>query len=87
MNSPTNEMQGGHPPVQLITPINSECIHRFTARRPKPAMKTEPGRSDHVPRDVLCVVLCVVLIIELLPSQSVLSVISTDTRTAIVVRR
>ena len=33
----------------------------------------EPGRSDHVPRDVLCVVLCVVLIIELLPTQSVLS--------------
>ena len=29
----------------------------------------EPGRSDHVPRDVLCVV----LIIELLPTQSVLS--------------
>ena len=33
----------------------------------------EPGRSDHVPRDILSVVLCVVLIIELLPTQSVLS--------------
>ena len=40
-----------------------------------PCRKTgrEPGRSDHVPRDVLCVVLCVVLIIELLPTQFVLS--------------
>ena len=36
-------------------------------------MGREPGRTDHVPRDVLCVVLCVVLIIELLPTQSVLS--------------
>ena len=36
----------------------------------------EPGRSDHVPRDVVCVVLCVVLIIELLPTLSVLNVIS-----------
>ena len=41
-----------------------------------PCRKTgrEPGRTDHVPRDVLCVVLCVVLIIELLPTQSVLRV-------------
>ena len=38
----------------------------------------EPGRSDHVSRDILCVVLCVVLMIELLPTQSVLSVISAD---------
>ena len=45
----------------------------------------EQGRSDHVPRDVLCVVLCVVLIIELLPTQSVLSVVSADT--AVVVCR
>ena len=36
----------------------------------------EPGRSDHVPRDVLCVALCAVLIIELLPTQSVLNVTS-----------
>ena len=33
-------------------------------------MGREPGRFDHVPRDVTCVVLCVVLIIELLPTQS-----------------
>ena len=33
----------------------------------------EPGRSVHVPRDVLCVVLDVVLIIVMLPTQSVLS--------------
>ena len=35
----------------------------------------EPGRSDDMPRDVLRVVLylCVVLIIELLPTQFVLS--------------
>ena len=41
-----------------------------------PCRKTgrEPGRTDHVPRDVLCVVLCMVLIIELLPTQSVLIV-------------
>ena len=36
----------------------------------------EPGRSDHMPRDVLCVVLCVVLVIESLPTLSALSVIS-----------
>ena len=33
----------------------------------------EPGRSDHMPCDVLCVV----LITELLPMQSVLSIISS----------
>ena len=37
-------------------------LHRKTGR--------EPGRFDHVPHDVACVVLCVVLIIELLPTQS-----------------
>ena len=37
-------------------------LHRKTGR--------EPGRFHHVPRDVACVVLCVVLIIELLPTQS-----------------
>ena len=37
-------------------------LHRKTGR--------EPGRFIHVPRDVACVVLCVVLIIELLPTQS-----------------
>ena len=47
-------------------------------------MGREHGRSDQVPRDVLCVVLCVVLIIELLPTQSVLSVISTDTAVVVV---
>ena len=41
----------------------------------------EPGRSDHVPHDILCVV----LIIELLPMQSILSVISADTAVAHVV--
>ena len=40
-------------------------------------MGREPERYDHMPRDVLCVVLCVVLIIELLPTQSVLRVISS----------
>ena len=39
----------------------------------------EPGRSDHVPRDVLCVVLRVVFVIELSPMQSALRVISADT--------
>ena len=39
-------------------------------------MGREPGRSDHVHYDVLCVVLYVVLIIELLPTYSILSVIS-----------
>ena len=43
----------------------------------------EPGRTDHVPRDVLWVLLCVVLIIELLPTQSVVlsvkRVMSADT--------
>ena len=34
----------------------------------------EPGGTDHVPRDVLCMVLCVVLIIKLLLTHSVLSV-------------
>ena len=38
-------------------------------------MGREPGRSDHVPCDILCVV-CVILMIELLPTQSVLSVTS-----------
>ena len=38
-------------------------LHRKTGR--------EPGRFDHVSRDVACVCgLCVVLIIELLPTQS-----------------
>ena len=48
---------------------------------PAPPAGRDPGRSDHVPRDVLCVVLCVVLcmvlcvvlIIKLLPTQSILS--------------
>ena len=31
----------------------------------------ESLRSDHVPCDLLCVVLCVVWIIELLPTQSI----------------
>ena len=33
-------------------------------------MGREPGRFNHVPRDVVCMVLCVVLITELLPTQS-----------------
>ena len=36
----------------------------------------EPRRTDQAPCDLLCVVLCVVLIVELLPTQSILSVIS-----------
>ena len=39
-------------------------------------MGREPGRSDHVPCDILCVV-CVILMIELLFMQSVLSVTSS----------
>ena len=84
----------------MITEIKSDSVLLFIYRillqvrglaslvpRLLPYRKTgrEPGRTDHVPRDVLCVVLCVVLIIELLPTQSVLSVISADT--AIVVCR
>ena len=38
-------------------------------------MGRELGRSDHVTCDILCVV-CVILMIELLPTQSVLSVTS-----------
>ena len=34
-------------------------------------------RSDHVPCDVLCMVLFVTLIIELLPTPSIVSVISS----------
>ena len=34
----------------------------------------EPGRSDHVVRDILCVVLDVVLIIKLLSTQYILSI-------------
>ena len=43
-------------------------MYLYLTRGSSPAEKRgEPGRTDHVPRDVLCVVLCVVLIIELLP--------------------
>ena len=60
--------------------LNEQCKGNTVASYPgsSPCQKAgrEPGRSDHVPRDVLCVVLCVVLIIELLPTLSVLSVIS-----------
>ena len=38
-------------------------------------MGREPGRFDNVPRDVVCVVLCEVLIIGLLPTQSDLSIV------------
>ena len=44
------------------TSLVPRLLHRKTGR--------EPGRFYHVPRDVVCVVLCVVLIIELLPTQS-----------------
>ena len=48
--------------VHCRTSLVPRLLHRKTGR--------EPGRFDHVPRDVACVVLCVVLIIELLPTQS-----------------
>ena len=46
----------------------------------------EPGRSDGMPRDILCVVLylCVVLIIELLPMQSAYSALSADKAVVVV---
>jgi len=35
-------------------------------------MGREPGRFDHVHDDVLCMVLCIALVIELSPTQAVL---------------
>ena len=50
--------------------ITLQC-HCSLVPRLLPGRKTgrEPGRSDHVPCDILCVV-CVILIIKLLPMQS-----------------
>ena len=48
--------------VWKVFSLVPRLLHRKTGR--------EPGRFHHVPRDVACVVLCVVLIIELLPTQS-----------------
>ena len=70
--------------VFLTFPVQERCLHIHVVGLYSlvpgllPCRKTgrEPERSDHVPCDVLCVVLCVVLIIELMPTQSVLSVIS-----------
>ena len=50
-------------------------LHRKTGR--------EPGRFHHVPRDVACVVLCVVLIIELLPTQSDSKYCKTEVKTIV----
>ena len=46
-------------------PGSSPCMHGVR----------KPGRSDHVPSDVLCMVLCVVLIIKLFPTQSTPSIV------------
>jgi len=35
--------------------------------------KREPGQFDHVCDDILCMALCVVLVIELLPTHAVLA--------------
>ena len=47
--------------IHIGSSLVPRLLHRKTGR--------EPGRFHHVPRDVACVVLCVVLIIELLPTQ------------------
>ena len=56
---------------QSQVPFTASDIHLVPRLLPR---KTggEPGRSDHVPCDILCVV----LIIKLLPTQPVLSIIS-----------
>ena len=57
------------PHLSLLSPHpHSPSSLTYTSLHRK--MGREPGRFDHVPRDVTCVVLCVVLIIELLPTQS-----------------
>ena len=50
----------------------SKTINLASYPGSSPCRKTgrEPGRFDHVPRDVQCVVLCMVLIIELLLMHS-----------------
>ena len=47
------------------------------SKRLLPCRKTgrEPGRTDHVPRDVLCVVLCVVLIILIEPCGNCMTIL------------
>ena len=54
--------------------LHSCCrlVYPHTRAPPLQKMGREPRRFDHVPRDIPCVV----LIIELMPTQSVLSVIS-----------
>ena len=44
----------------------SSLVLRLLPRK----MEKEPGKFNHISHDVACVVLCVVLIIELLPTQS-----------------
>ena len=51
------------------------CISLVPRLLPYRKTEREPERSDHVPRDILCAVLCLVLIIELLPTQYVLYII------------
>ena len=59
----------------VVECLNSQPLSWFSyslVPRLLPYRKTgrEPGRFNHVPRDVQCVVLCVVLIIKLLPTHS-----------------
>ena len=62
----------------IINMHSAFCVASYSGSSLCRKAGREPGRSDHVPHDVLCVVLCVVLIIELLPTLSVLSVLSAD---------
>ena len=57
--------------AKTVRDVNQQMV----ASKPGSSPKTgrNPGRFDHVPRDVACMVLCVVLIIKLLPTQSDLS--------------
>ena len=55
----------------LIWPHLLVALASYPGSSPCQKLGREPGRSDHVPHDVLCVV----LIIELLPTQSILNVI------------
>ena len=59
-----------------VTQAKCPWCRRLLALYPgsSPCRKTgrEPGRFDHVNHDVACLVLCVVLIIELLPSNKIL---------------
>ena len=59
-------MSGALP--NLVPRLFLSFLYKITGR--------EPGRLHHVHDDVLCVVLCVVLVIELLPTHSLTTVSS-----------